>query len=219
MESAAKPGAVAATQVWPSPTPAIVPCASTLTTLVARLANVVDPALAPERAGANVAPMSTMRIFSAKEPKPTEGATVIVADAVGPSLVTVMLAVPRLTEVTTPLALTVATEVLSEDHADTFPLTTFAFASLNVTVAWVVEPTAVGDARDTVVEAMAMALTVSAAEPFFPSLAAVMLTDPPPIPVTTPALLTVATKELSDDQDTVRSVRGSPRPSLGVAVA
>ena len=43
--------------------------------------------------------------------------------------------------------------------------------------------------------------------------------DPLPIPVTTPALLTVATKELSDDQDTVRPVRAFPLASNVVAVA
>jgi hypothetical protein len=40
-------------------------------TLVARLTNVVVPALGPVSVGAKVLPISTMRIFSPDEPKPS----------------------------------------------------------------------------------------------------------------------------------------------------
>jgi hypothetical protein len=130
-----------------------------------------------------------------------------------------MFAVPTATPVTTPVVLTVATAMLSEDHVIDLPTRTFPPASFVVAVAWVVLPTPiVEDASDTVTDATATDATVTVADPLWPSMVAVMLAVPAPTPVTTPALLTVATKELSDDQPTVR-VRMFPLASLAVAVA
>jgi hypothetical protein len=94
----------------------IVPCAFTEAMLGARLTKVVAAALGPASDGVNVAATSTMRIFSADEPNPAMVATVIVADPLCPPLVPVMLAVPTATAETTPCALTVATEGLSDDQ-------------------------------------------------------------------------------------------------------
>ena len=113
----------------------IVPCAFTEATLVARLTNVAALALGPESVGANVVPMSTMRIFSADEPKPALRATVIGADPVTPSATATMLAVPKEPPpVTTPCAVTVAIDALSDDNV--IALTRiFPSASLAVAVA------------------------------------------------------------------------------------
>jgi hypothetical protein len=198
----------------------IVPCALTVATLVARLTNVVVPLLGPESVGVKTLPMSTMRIFSPDEPKPSEGATVIPVNPLFPSLVAVMLAFPITSPVTTPVVLTVALVVLSEDHVTDLPTRTFPPASFVVAVACVVLSTPiVDDPTDTVTDATATETTVTVADPLRPSLAAVMLADPALTAVTTPAVLTVATEELSDDQDTARPVRICPFASFVVAVA
>jgi len=115
---------------------------------------------------------------------------------------------------------TVAMEVLSEDHVTDLPTRTLPFASFVVAVAGVVWPTPiVEDATDTVTDATATETTVTAADPARPSLNATMLADPALTPVTTPAVLTVATEELSAVQDTARPVRTCPFASLVVAVA
>jgi hypothetical protein len=131
-----------------------------------------------------------------------------------------MLADPIVTPVTIPIALTVATAVLSEDHAIVLPVITAPLASLVVAVACVDLPTPiVEDASDTVTDATAVATTVTCANPLRPSLVAVMLAVPAPTAVTTPVLFTVATAALSDPQDTSRPVTITPFASLVVAVA
>src|SRR5882762_1414390 len=57
------------------------------------------------------------------------------------------------------------------------------------------------------------------AVPLWPSLVAVMVTDPATTPVTSPLLVTVATLLLLDDQLIARPVNGLPLASLGVAVS
>jgi hypothetical protein len=131
-----------------------------------------------------------------------------------------MLADPIVTPVTTPIVLTVATAVLSEDHAIVLPVTTAPLASLVVAVACVDLPTPiVEDASDTVTDATAVATTVTCADPVRPSLVAVMLAVPAPTAVTTPVVFTVATAVLSDAQDTTRPVTTTPFASLVTTVA
>jgi len=131
-----------------------------------------------------------------------------------------MLADPSATPVTKPVSLTVATAVLSEDHVTDLPTTTFPLASFVVAIACVVLPAPiVEEANDTVTDATAVEKIVTDADPVRPSLVAVMLADPGPTAVTTPALLTVATAGLSDAQDIARPVRMTPFASLVDAVA
>ena len=140
-----------------------------------------------------------------------------------------MLADPIVTPVTAavanpatmPVVVTVATELLSDDHVTDLPTRTFPFASFGVAVACVVLPTPiVEDASETVTDATGSEKTVTAADPAWPSLVAMMFADPAPTAVTTPlALPTVATWVLSDDQDTVRPVTMNSFASLVVAVA
>jgi hypothetical protein len=111
-------------------------------------------------------------------------------------------------------------EVLFDDHVTDLPVTTFPFVSFVVAVACVVLPTPiVEDAIDTVTDPTAAETTVTAADPLWPSLVAVMLADPAATAVTNPALFTVATSELSDSHDTTRPERVTPFASLAVAVA
>ena len=133
-ESGAKPGAEAATQSCPPATPVIAPLASTVEMLVALLTNVVTPGLGPESVVGKVVPMSTTNIFPADELKPADGATVIVADPLVPSLVPVMRALPTATPETTPCAETVPTAVLSDDQVIERE-SSFPFASLARAVA------------------------------------------------------------------------------------
>jgi hypothetical protein len=197
-----------------------VPAELTVATLVARLTNVVVALLGPVSVGVKTLAMSTMRIFSLDEPKLRGARTEIPVDPDFPSLVAVMLAAPGATPVTKPAVLTVATPVLSEDQVTNLPTRTFPPAPLVVAVACVVLPTPIVDeATDTVTEATGSVATVTAADPLSPSLVAVMLAVPALTPVTTPALLTVAADELSDDQDTARPVRTIPFLSVVVAVA
>ena len=75
------------------------------------------------------------------------------------------------------------------------------------------------DARETLTVATGACVTVMVALPVFPSLVAVMVAVPTPIPETTPCPSTVATALLSEDHVTVRPVSVLPLASSVVAVA
>jgi hypothetical protein len=78
----------------------------------------------------------------------------------------------------------------------------------------------VGAAGLTVTEATGIAMTLTAAVPLFPSLAAVIVTGPPTaIPVTSPVAETLATAELLEDQVTVRPDNALPAASRVDAVS
>src|SRR5438552_18843029 len=62
-------------------------------------------------------------------------------------------------------------------------------------------------------------VTVMAAVPLFPSLVALIVTEPGVTPVTRPLVLTAATAVLELDHVTVRPESGFPPASLGVAVS
>lgn len=124
--------------------------------------------------------------------------------------VAVMLAVPAATGVTTPAVLTVATEVLLDDHV-TFLLQ--APDGVAVAVSVEVLPPQVSDSvlllsdsevtlvSCTVTEQVAVLSSVVASVPLV--AVAVMVAVPALTAVTTPALLTVATEVLLDDHVTV----------------
>src|SRR2546429_6544405 len=63
------------------------------------------------------------------------------------------------------------------------------------------------------------AVAVIAEEPLLPPVAAVIVAEPAPFPVTSPLVLTVATVVLSLDQAMTRPVSGLPAESFGVAVS
>src|SRR5689334_9130734 len=138
-----------------------------------------------------------------------------------PSLVAVIVTgPPAATPVTSPLELTLATEVLFDDHVTTRPVRMFPLASLSVAVSCTVWPACtLAEAGVTVTVATGAPATVMLAVPLFPSLVAVMVTVPAATPVTSPLLLTVAIVLSLDDQLIARPVNGLPLASLGVAVS
>src|SRR5690606_1053084 len=82
--------------------------------------------------------------------------TVTVACPVLPSLVAVIVAVPGAMPRTSPLDVTVATDVLELDHVMVRPLSALPFWSLGVAVSWSVPPTwIVPDEGETVTVATA----------------------------------------------------------------
>src|SRR5713101_2714521 len=146
--------------------------------------------------------------------------TVIAAVPLWPSLVAVIVAVPTAAPVTSPLAVTVATDVLELAQVTVRPVSGAPFASFGVAVSCTVDPTStVADAGATVTEATGTWTTVSAALPLCPSLVAVIVAVPATLPVTSPDALTVATVVLLLAHVTVRPVSGAPFASFGVAVS
>src|SRR5439155_13297291 len=146
--------------------------------------------------------------------------TVIAAVPLLPSLVAVIVAEPAATPVTRPLVVTLAAAVLLLVHTIVRPESGLPFASFGVAVsctAWPVCMLAV--AGLTATEATGTLVPVIAAEPLFPSLAAVIVAAPALTPVTRPLADTVATAVLPLDQVTVRPVSGLPFASFGVAAS
>jgi len=95
-----------------------------------------------------------------------------------------------------------------------------SFASLVVAVSCCVWPTIMGVVGvETVTEATGIGITLRSADPFFPSLVAVMLALPAAIAVTRPLVDTVATPVLSEDQVMLRPVNTTLLASRVVAVA
>src|SRR5258706_4868582 len=151
--------------------------------------------------------------------------TVTTAVPVFPSLVARIVAVPALTAVTSPLALTVATDAESEDQAIVRPVRTLPAESRVEAARCSVSPTWIpAELGLTVTEATGTGgggvtgVTVIAAVPLFPSLVARIVAEPAATPVTTPFEFTVATAPESDDHVIVRPERGLPAESHGVAV-
>src|SRR6266550_4461127 len=99
--------------------------------------------------------------------------------------VAVIVAEPATLVVTSPLLLTVATVVLFEAHVTVRPVKTLPFASLRVAVSCTVWPAGtLAEGGVTVTEATGAPATVMLAVPLWPSLVAVMVTDPAVTPVT-----------------------------------
>ena len=146
--------------------------------------------------------------------------TVTVAEPTLPSLVAVMVAEPAALPVTSPLVLTVAIVVLLLDQVMGRPGNGLPFPSAAVAVSRTVCP-ACTEAEDglTLTVATGMAVTVTAAVPFWPSLVAVIVAVPATTPVTSPLPSTAATALLLLDHVTVRPDNGYPSASSGVAVS
>jgi len=137
-----------------------------------------------------------------------------------PSLVAVIVAVPGVTPVTTPVLDTVATAVLLELHVTTRFVTTVPFKSLTVTERGVVAPVeTVAVAGVTVTVPTGIGTMLTEAVPDFPSLVAVIVAVPKATPVTTPPLVTVATAVLLDVHVTTRPVSTVPLASFSVAAS
>src|SRR6059058_1958114 len=150
------------------------------------------------------------------------GTFVTVTDEVPlfPSLVAVIVAVPGVTPDTSPLLLTVATAVLELDHVTVRPERGAPLASFGVAVSCTVWP-ACTDAEGGVTSTVATGTFVTLIDevPLFPSLVAVIVSEPGVTPETRPPLLTVATDVLELDHVTVRPKSGFPPASLGVPVS
>jgi hypothetical protein len=132
----------------------------------------------------------------------------------------VIVAVPALTPVTRPEALTVATAVLDEDHVTCEP-TSLVVLSENVPVA--VSCRVVPAANDgfvgvTAIDASVAAVTVRVAEPLTFSIVAVIVAMPTATLEALPDASTVATA-LSDDDHVAVAVTSFVVLSLYIAVA
>jgi len=138
------------------------------------------------------------------------------------SLVAVIVALPESTAVTKPLfGSTVATDVLFDDQETARPESTFPCASFNVTVNGAVTSPTVSGALDgaSATDATGTSVTLTVADPLFPSLVAVIVALPESTAVMRPVEgLTVATDVLFDDQEIARPVSTLPCASLSVTV-
>ena len=148
------------------------------------------------------------------------GLTVMLAVPLLPPLVAVIVVDPAATAVTSPVPFTLATAALPVLHATLLPLRAFPAESLGVAVNCAVWPTC-RVSRDgvTVTDATGTRLTVTAAEPDFPSLVAVIVADPAATAVTRPVPFTDATAALLVFHVTLRPVSVLPAESLVVAVS
>src|SRR5256714_1535336 len=146
----------------------------------------------------------------------------MVAVPLFPSLVAVIVAEPAPRPVTSPLPLTRAIVVSPLAQVTTLPDSGLPFASLGVALSCTVCPTGtLADAGVTVTEATGTGtlVTVMVAVPLFPSLAAVIVAEPAPRPVTSPLPLTRAIVVSSLAQVTTLPDSGLPFASLGVALS
>ena len=135
-----------------------------------------------------------------------------------PSVVAVIVADPAPTPVTSPVALTVATPLLLLVHVTTRPARALPLASRGVAMSCTVPPCAtLADAGTTSTDATGTSVTVMLAVPLFPSLVAVIVTDPTAAAVTSPFVLTVATAALLLIHATERPESGWPLASCSVA--
>jgi hypothetical protein len=137
------------------------------------------------------------------------------------SLVAVIVTVPGATPVTTPADDTLAIALLLDDHVTTRFVTTVPFASFTVIVGVVVCPTTTELlAGCSVTLPTGIGTTVTADDPLFPSLVAVIVADPIASAVTTltEPLADTLTAALLELHTTPRSVRTVPFASLTVAV-
>src|SRR5207249_1310225 len=136
-----------------------------------------------------------------------------------PSEVAVIVADPATSPVTSPLPFTLATAAALLAHVTTRPDSAFPLASFGVAASCTVPPTAtLADAGVTVTDATT-AFTVTAADPVFPSLAAVTVAVPALTPVTRPVADTVATLGVPEVHVTTRPVSTFPAASFIVAAS
>jgi hypothetical protein len=131
----------------------------------------------------------------------------------------VIVAVPCLINVTSPLELTLAADALDDVHDTVCPVTVLPEASLGTAVTCVVVPaTPVIDVGESPIDATGAALTVAPMVAVTPLADAVMVAVPCLTRVTSPLEETVATAVLDDDHVTVTPVTGLPFASRSAAV-
>src|SRR5207249_985240 len=146
--------------------------------------------------------------------------TVTAAVPLTVSEVAVIVAVPAVTPLTSPLPVTVAAAVLLDAHVTVRPVSVLPFASLRVAVSCTVWPAGSdAEAGVTATAATGTCTTVMADVPLTVSDVAVIVAAPATFPVTSPLELTVAAAVLLDVQVTTRPDSGFPAASLGVAVS
>ena len=146
--------------------------------------------------------------------------TVTVAEPLLPSLVAMIVAVPAAPPLTSPLPLTVATDVFELAQVTARPPSALPLASRGVAVSCTVWPTCrEGDVGATLTAATGTLVTVIDAAPLLPSALAVMVAAPAATPLTRPLLLTVAKAVLLLAQLTGRPVSGLPAASWGTALS
>jgi hypothetical protein len=149
--------------------------------------------------------------------------TVIVEDAVWPSLVAVICTVPAAMAVASPSPEIVPMLALLELHVITRPVSTLLLASRVTASSWTVPPTcnvALGGETDTDATGIGDGtLTVNAAFPVWPSLEALIVAVPGPMAAISPVAATDAMLEFELCHVTVRPESGLPPASLSVAVA
>jgi hypothetical protein len=146
--------------------------------------------------------------------------TCTVADAVRPSLVAVMAVVPVAKALSSPDAFTLATEGVDEVQETARPFNGRPALSATSAASWVVSPTVVTTvAGETVREATGTAVTVMVADPLRPSLVAVIVADPAPMPVIRPEDDTVATLLFDVLHAMLRPARARPPASRVTAAS
>ena len=127
---------------------------------------------------------------------------------------------PAATPLTSPLADTVATAGALEAQVTDRPASTLPAASFSVAVSCTVAPTSTAAVAGLITtDATGTFATVTVAEPLFPSLVAVIVTDPTATPVTRPLADTVASAAFELVHVTARPVSTFPTASLGVALS
>jgi len=134
----------------------------------------------------------------------TAAETAIPDVPVFPSLVAVIVVAPMATPVTSPVASTVATASFADDHVTVRPTSGFPAASSGCAWRCTVTPTWIAALGGlTVTDATLGGITVMVEKPEFPLTLAAIRTTPTAMPVTTPALDTVATCAFSVFQNTL----------------
>src|SRR2546427_5736822 len=144
------------------------------------------------------------------------GVTVMADAPLFPSLVAVIVAVPAVFPVTSPLALTVATVALLLAQLTVRPDSRLPLASLGVAVSCTVWPTCTDAvAGFTVTEATGTVLTVIVAVPLCPSVVAVIVDEPAATPVTSPLAPTAPAAGVPPAQADLRPPHGLPVAAFG----
>ena len=221
------PSLVAVIAAEPPPTPLTKPLVDTVATAVLPLAHVTGRPLrglpfasSGVAVSCTLAPVATVAEAGLTATEATgTGFTVTAELPLFPSLVAVIVAEPTATPVTSPLVETVATAEALVVHVTVRPPSGLPLASSGVAVSCTVVPTCtLAGAGLTVTEATGTG-TVIAELPVFPSLVAVIVTEPAATAVTRPLLDTVATAVLPLTHVTARPVSGFPFASSGVALS
>src|SRR6266581_3152028 len=222
------PSLVAVIVTAPAPAPVTSPVAVTVATAGVLDAQVTDrpdstlPAASfSVVVSCRVAPTSTTAVTGLITTDATGTfATLIVADALCPSLVAVIVAAPAATPVASPVVETMAIPGFEFVQVTARPARMFPAASLGVALSWGVPPTnTVAAAGLTTTEATGTVDTVTLAVPLFPSLVAVIVAAPAATPVTSPVADTVAIAGFALAQLITRPVSTFPAASLVTALS